>query len=123
MRANTDGWRLEMARRGWRWLKRLKRLKRARKYPRRQNARAADHAPSGIVIKRLMPASALAIRGKHNISNVLAALALCRALDIPLAPLLHGLRDYRGEPHRFQCIARINGVDFIDDSKGTNVGA
>src|SRR5260363_22324 len=41
MRANTDGWRLEMARRGWRWLKRLKRLKRARKYPRRQNARAA----------------------------------------------------------------------------------
>src|SRR5260363_21425 len=85
--------------------------------------RAADHAPSGIVIKRLMPASALAIRGKHNISNVLAALALCRALDIPLAPLLHGLRDYRGEPHRFQCIARINGVDFIDDSKGTNVGA
>jgi UDP-N-acetylmuramoylalanine--D-glutamate ligase len=53
----------------------------------------------------------------------LAALALCRAIDLPLAKLLHGLRDYAGEPHRVQWIQNVNGVDFYDDSKGTNVGA
>ncbi|TDR30835.1 UDP-N-acetylmuramoyl-L-alanine--D-glutamate ligase [Hydromonas duriensis] len=74
-------------------------------------------------LQRLMPADALRIRGRHNAMNALAALALCRAIDLPLAKLLHGLRSYEGEPHRVQWIANINGVDFFDDSKGTNVGA
>ena len=72
---------------------------------------------------RLMPADALRIRGLHNASNALAALALCRAIGLPLAPLLHGLREYGGEPHRVELVASIDGVDFYDDSKGTNVGA
>ena len=76
-----------------------------------------------IEVQRLMPADALKIRGRHNAMNALAALALCRAIDLPLAKLLHGLRTYAGEPHRVQHIAHINGVDFYDDSKGTNVGA
>jgi UDP-N-acetylmuramoylalanine--D-glutamate ligase len=76
-----------------------------------------------IFINRLMPADALKIRGLHNASNVLAALALCRAIDLPLAPLLHAARQYQGEPHRVEAIATIRGVDYIDDSKGTNVGA
>jgi UDP-N-acetylmuramoylalanine--D-glutamate ligase len=76
-----------------------------------------------ILINRLMPADALKIRGRHNASNVLAALALCRAIGLPLAPLLHGLREYRGEPHRVELITAIGGVDYYDDSKGTNVGA
>jgi UDP-N-acetylmuramoylalanine--D-glutamate ligase len=76
-----------------------------------------------IAIKRLMPADALHIRGLHNAANALAALALTRAIDLPLAALLHGLRDYRGEPHRVESIAKINDVDYVDDSKGTNVGA
>ena len=74
-------------------------------------------------LSRLMPADALRIRGLHNASNALAALALCRAIDLPLAPLLHGLREYGGEPHRVELVAAIDGVDFYDDSKGTNVGA
>ncbi len=79
--------------------------------------------PVEITLQRLMPADALQIRGRHNAMNALAALALCRAIDLPLAKLLHGLRDYAGEPHRVQWIANVNGVDFYDDSKGTNVGA
>jgi UDP-N-acetylmuramoylalanine--D-glutamate ligase len=75
------------------------------------------------VASRLMPADALKIRGLHNASNALAALALCRACDLPLAPLLHGLREYAGEPHRVELVATIDGVDYYDDSKGTNVGA
>ncbi|NMM27039.1 MAG: UDP-N-acetylmuramoyl-L-alanine--D-glutamate ligase [Glaciimonas sp.] len=75
------------------------------------------------VISRLMPTDALHIRGRHNALNALAALALCRAIGLPLAALLHGVREYRGEPHRVELIARIGEVNYYDDSKGTNVGA
>lgn len=76
-----------------------------------------------VSLTRLMPADALKIRGRHNAANALAALALCRAIQLPLAPLLHGLRDYQGEPHRVELIATIADVEYYDDSKGTNVGA
>lgn len=79
--------------------------------------------PVEAIVNRLMPADALKIRGLHNASNALAALALCRACELPLAPLLHGLREYAGEPHRVELVATIDGVDYYDDSKGTNVGA
>jgi UDP-N-acetylmuramoylalanine--D-glutamate ligase len=74
-------------------------------------------------IQHLMPADALRVRGRHNAANALAALALATVIGCPLAPMLHGLRDYRGEPHRVQHIATVGGVDAFDDSKGTNVGA
>lgn len=76
-----------------------------------------------VVVTRLMPADALQIRGQHNACNALAALALCRGIDLPLAPLLHGLREYKGEPHRVELVSTVAGVDYVDDSKGTNVGA
>ncbi|MEH6435337.1 UDP-N-acetylmuramoyl-L-alanine--D-glutamate ligase [Massilia sp. DD77] len=79
--------------------------------------------PVETTVNRLMPADALRIRGLHNAANALAALALCRACGLPLAPLLHGLREYAGEPHRVELVASIEGVDYYDDSKGTNVGA
>ncbi|MGZ3254498.1 MAG: UDP-N-acetylmuramoyl-L-alanine--D-glutamate ligase [Burkholderiaceae bacterium] len=74
-------------------------------------------------INRLMPADALKIRGQHNAVNALAALALGRAIGLPFARLLHGLREYKGEPHRVELVATIGGVEYYDDSKGTNVGA
>jgi len=76
-----------------------------------------------IVLQRLMPADALRIRGRHNASNALAALALAVAAGRPLAPMLHGLREYRGEPHRVEVIGSVGGIEAVDDSKGTNVGA
>lgn len=76
-----------------------------------------------VLVSKLMPVDALRIRGLHNAMNALAALALCRAIGLPLAPLLHGLRTYEGEPHRVELVATVSGVDYIDDSKGTNVGA
>ena len=74
-------------------------------------------------IQRLIPADALRIRGRHNAVNALAALALAQAAGCTLAPLLYGLREYRGEPHRVESVAIVNGVEYFDDSKGTNVGA
>jgi UDP-N-acetylmuramoylalanine--D-glutamate ligase len=74
-------------------------------------------------MNKLMPADALKIRGQHNATNALAAIALCRAIGLSLAPLLHAARQYQGEPHRVELVARIRDVDYVDDSKGTNVGA
>jgi len=74
-------------------------------------------------IQRLMPAEALRIRGRHNAVNALAALALATAAGAPLAPMLYGLREYRGEPHRVEPVGVVNDVEYFDDSKGTNVGA
>ncbi len=79
--------------------------------------------PVDCTVKKLMPADALQIRGLHNAANALAALALCRAIGLPFAPLLHGLREYRGQPHRVELVTAINQVEYYDDSKGTNVGA
>ncbi|KAF1029495.1 MAG: UDP-N-acetylmuramoylalanine--D-glutamate ligase [Burkholderia plantarii] len=85
--------------------------------------KAGPAAPVSLTQKRLMPADALRIRGLHNAANALAAFALARAIGLPAAALLHGLREYRGEAHRVELIASLDGVDYVDDSKGTNVGA
>jgi len=79
--------------------------------------------PEELQIQYLMPTDALRIRGTHNALNALAALALASATGSALAPMLHALRDYRGEPHRVEPVAVVADVQYIDDSKGTNVGA
>jgi UDP-N-acetylmuramoylalanine--D-glutamate ligase len=71
----------------------------------------------------LMPLSALPVAGLHNAANALAALALTRALDLPMDDLLRGLVHFKGLPHRVEKVAEIEGVTYYDDSKGTNVGA
>lgn len=71
----------------------------------------------------LMPLSALPVAGLHNAANALAALALTRALDLPMEALLRGLLHFKGLPHRVEKVAEIDGVTWYDDSKGTNVGA
>jgi UDP-N-acetylmuramoylalanine--D-glutamate ligase len=85
--------------------------------------RGRNEVAEDLHIQRLMPADALRIRGRHNAVNALAALALASAAGCTLAPLLYGLREYRGEPHRVEPVAIIHGVEYFDDSKGTNVGA
>jgi UDP-N-acetylmuramoylalanine--D-glutamate ligase len=73
--------------------------------------------------QRLMRANELQLSGLHNVANALAALALCRAIDVPMAALLDGLRSFKGLAHRVEKVAQIAGVTYYDDSKGTNVGA
>jgi UDP-N-acetylmuramoylalanine--D-glutamate ligase len=71
----------------------------------------------------LLPLAQLRIAGLHNAANVLAALALAEALALPRAACLAALREFTGLPHRMQWVADRRGVRYIDDSKGTNVGA
>jgi UDP-N-acetylmuramoylalanine--D-glutamate ligase len=91
--------------------------------PARRRKATTEPLVAEIHVHRLMPVDALRIRGRHNAMNALAALALTRAIGLPLAPMLHALREYEGEPHRVQLIAALGGVEYYDDSKGTNVGA
>ena len=88
-----------------------------------ETRRRRKDAEEQLHIQRLMPADALRIRGRHNAGNALAALALASSAGCSLAPMLYGLREYRGEPHRVEPIAVIHEVEYFDDSKGTNVGA
>jgi UDP-N-acetylmuramoylalanine--D-glutamate ligase len=73
--------------------------------------------------QKVMRADELQVAGLHNVANALAALALCRALDLPLPPLVAALRAFKGLPHRVEEVAEVNGITYYDDSKGTNVGA
>ncbi|MDH1673047.1 UDP-N-acetylmuramoyl-L-alanine--D-glutamate ligase [Comamonas aquatica] len=88
-----------------------------------QAGRRARDPQEELHLQRLLPADALRIRGRHNATNALAALALAQAAGAALGPMLYGLREYRGEPHRVEPIGIVQGVEYFDDSKGTNVGA
>lgn len=72
---------------------------------------------------RLAPCAAFHPVGRHNQTNALAALALGSAVGLPLAALLQGLQTFRGLPHRMEPVFENNEVLWINDSKGTNVGA
>nr|WP_218573222.1 UDP-N-acetylmuramoyl-L-alanine--D-glutamate ligase [Pseudomonas sp. L-22-4S-12] len=71
----------------------------------------------------LLPTSVLKIRGAHNQSNALAALALGHAAGLPMAPMLATLQSFAGLAHRCQWVRELRGVSYYDDSKATNVGA
>ena len=71
----------------------------------------------------LLAVREMRLAGLHNAANALAALALCRALGLPLQPLLAALREFKGLPHRVELIGEADGVRWYDDSKGTNVGS
>ena len=88
-----------------------------------ETKRKRNEAAEELHVQRLMPADALRIRGRHNAINALSSLALASAAGCALAPMLYGMREYTGEPHRVQPIGTVNAVGYFDDSKGTNVGA
>jgi UDP-N-acetylmuramoylalanine--D-glutamate ligase len=73
--------------------------------------------------RSLMPVAELPLAGLHNAANALAAGALCHAIGVTDEVIAGALRAFKGLPHRVQPVRRIKGVDFFDDSKGTNVGA
>lgn len=111
-----------VAERGMQWLAQAEPCEEEDGPPkRRKKGEVAPAVPT--MLKHLMPVDALQVRGQHNAANALAALALCRACGMQLAPLLHGLREYQGQPHRVELVRLVAGHAWYDDSKGTNVGA
>ena len=74
-------------------------------------------------LEKLLPVESLKMPGQHNVANALAALALGDAVDIPLQAMLDALQQFAGLEHRCQRVRELNGVEYFNDSKGTNVGA
>ncbi|MDH5544917.1 MAG: UDP-N-acetylmuramoyl-L-alanine--D-glutamate ligase [Gammaproteobacteria bacterium] len=73
--------------------------------------------------EKIMPVKELSLAGRHNVANALAALAICEAQKLDRLACVQVLKNFQGLPHRSQRVAVINGVQWINDSKGTNVGA
>ena len=73
--------------------------------------------------EKLLPINKIKMPGRHNIANALAALALGRAVNIPMNAMLNALQSFGGLEHRCQWVSNKRGLDFYNDSKGTNVGA
>jgi UDP-N-acetylmuramoylalanine--D-glutamate ligase len=73
--------------------------------------------------RKLFNVADLQIKGAHNVANALAAVALCRAIGLEYAPILNALFNFKGLAHRVEWVAKLDDVDYFDDSKGTNVGA
>ncbi|MGQ7275384.1 UDP-N-acetylmuramoyl-L-alanine--D-glutamate ligase [Marinobacter sp. V034] len=73
--------------------------------------------------ENLIRANELGLMGTHNLMNIMAALALGEAVGLPMDTMLTVARQFKGLPHRCQFVRRLRDVDYINDSKGTNVGA
>jgi UDP-N-acetylmuramoylalanine--D-glutamate ligase len=76
-----------------------------------------------LTLQTLIPTEALLLRGTHNHANALAAILLTQATGITLTQTINGLRSYKGAPNRCELVRVINDVEYINDSKGTNIGA
>ena len=89
--------------------------------------RAVDFGLAGGALckgaRPLVAVDILKLAGMHNVANALAALALCDAIGVASEGLVEPLKSFSGLPHRVEPVAEIAGVRYVDDSKGTNVGA
>jgi UDP-N-acetylmuramoylalanine--D-glutamate ligase len=89
--------------------------------------RGVDYGLAGGTIHKgqeaLVAVGTLKLSGLHNAANAMAALALCEAVGVAPARLVEPLKSFVGLPHRVETVAEIGGVSYVDDSKGTNVGA
>ncbi|WP_415890426.1 UDP-N-acetylmuramoyl-L-alanine--D-glutamate ligase [Neptuniibacter sp. SY11_33] len=74
-------------------------------------------------LDKLIPVSELKIRGSHNMANALSALALGQSVGLPMDAMLKALKNFAGLKHRCQWVAEKAGIEYYNDSKGTNVGA
>ncbi len=80
----------------------------------------------GVIVRgkeKLVALADLQLSGLHNAANAMAALALCEAVGVAPERLIAPLKTFKGLPHRVETVAEIDGVLYVDDSKGTNVGA
>jgi len=74
-------------------------------------------------LEKLISANEVKLKGRHNLANALACLALGESVDLPMTAMLNTLREFGGLAHRCEWVKDVSGVQYINDSKGTNVGA
>jgi UDP-N-acetylmuramoylalanine--D-glutamate ligase len=80
------------------------------------------HSPEGEV-EQVMPLSKIPLKGEHNVENVLAAVCAARLADVPVEPIRRAIEKFQAVEHRLEYVATVQGVEFYNDSKATNVDA
>ena len=78
----------------------------------------ALHTPQGL---HFLPLTNRSLRGRHNLSNAMAAVCMAHAYGLPVPALARGLNSFQGLPHRLEFVRELDGVEWINDSKATNV--
>jgi UDP-N-acetylmuramoylalanine--D-glutamate ligase len=73
--------------------------------------------------KKLLNCGEIKLRGIHNYENLMAALAVSELINLDISDAMLSAKEFKGLPHRMQLVAEHNSIDFINDSKGTNVDA
>lgn len=71
----------------------------------------------------IMPTNSLALKGNHNVKNAMAASTVAHLLKIRKATIRESLENFHGVEHRLESVLKINNVQYINDSKATNVNA
>jgi UDP-N-acetylmuramoylalanine--D-glutamate ligase len=87
---------------------------------------AEAHLEGGVLVldgEPLLSRAELPLLGEHNVANALAAALAASRLGVPMAAIAHALRRAAALPHRHQVVAQAGGILWVDDSKGTNIGA
>ena len=74
-------------------------------------------------VKDIDPLNSANLKGLHNLDNIMASVWACRIIGIGQAHINRGISSFSALPHRFQTVAEVDGIEFIDDSKATNVDA
>ena len=77
----------------------------------------------GAAVEKVMPLSGIPLKGAHNIENVLAAVCAARQAGAPAEAIRQAIEGFQAVEHRLEYVATINGVEFYNDSKATNVDA
>jgi UDP-N-acetylmuramoylalanine--D-glutamate ligase len=80
------------------------------------------HTPEGEV-EQVMPLSKIPLKGEHNVENVLAAVCAARLAGVPVDPIRSAIEKFQAVEHRLEYVATVQGVEFYNDSKATNVDA
>lgn len=73
--------------------------------------------------RKLMNIHEMKLLGKHNVENVMAAICMCYAYGVPMDSIISSVKEFTAVEHRIEYVATINGVDYYNDSKGTNPDA
>ncbi len=74
-------------------------------------------------MERILPVEKIPLKGEHNVENVLAAVCAARLAGVPASAIARAIEKFQAVEHRLEYVATINGVEYYNDSKATNVDA
>ena len=88
-----------------------------------ENGTVVYRPAKNVATEKIMPLSGIPLKGAHNVENVLAAVCAARLAGAPAEAIARAIGEFQAVEHRLEFVAKINGVEYYNDSKATNVDA